>query len=54
VARGAGFSSLGLGGADDNTTLSVVYPYIMKDKKFECVSDHAMITIETDFLSGRQ
>ncbi|KAK1739538.1 hypothetical protein QTG54_010081 [Skeletonema marinoi] len=52
LARGGGFSSLG--GADDNTSLSVVYPYIMRDTKYECVSDHAMIAMETDFISGMQ
>ncbi len=50
LARGAGFSSLG--GTDDKTSLSVVYPYIMKDNKYECVSDHAMIAMETDFVPG--
>ena len=52
MARGAGFSSLGR--ADDNTTLSVVYPYIMKNEKFECVSDHAMLAMETDFITQMQ
>ncbi len=52
LARGAGFSSLR--GADDNTSLSVVYPYIMKNEKYECVSDHAMLAIETDFITQMQ
>jgi len=53
LARGApGISSLG--GTDDNTSLSGVYPFIMKDKKYECVSDHAMIAMETDFVPGIQ
>ncbi|KAL7453061.1 hypothetical protein ACHAWC_004746 [Mediolabrus comicus] len=52
LARGAGFSSLEE--TDDNTSLSVVYPYIMKDKKYECISDHAMLAMETDFVPGIQ
>jgi hypothetical protein len=35
---------------DDDTELSVIYPYIMNDNKYECVSDHAMISMETNFL----
>ena len=34
----------------DDTELSVIYPYIMNGNKYECVSDHAMISMETNFL----
>jgi hypothetical protein len=35
---------------EERTTLSVFYPYVMDREKYNCISDHAIIAIETDFV----
>ena len=48
LARGPGFPLI-----EKETSLFVFYPYRkLKDDKYECISDHAMIAMETDFVGG--
>lgn len=46
LARGPGFPL-----AEQETVLSVLYPYKkLAEGKYDCISDHAMIAMETDFV----
>ena len=48
LARGPGFPL-----AEKDTSLSVFYPYrLLKGNKYDCISDHAIIALETNFAGA--